>query len=218
MAIAFVQGATTGGVSGTYTNTAGNLLVASVVVFDGSYPSPNSVSDTRNGAWTRAVQAGDAPNVGTVEIWYRENCAAGSNTVTLGGLSGGAFTILNIAEYSGAATSGSLDKTAGRVQSNLTAPSTGAVTTTGTDLVLACVSCSQDDLTPGSGFALAASPSGGNPFEYKIQTSAGSVDGTFVSPGNNGFYGMVLAAFLPSGGAPPATTPSPALMLLGCGS
>src|SRR4051794_6759314 len=74
----FVQGASnaTSGTSMTVsygsTVTAGHLLVG---MFRAA--GTTSVSDSRNGAWTKAIGASDGVN----SIWYRANALAGSTTV-----------------------------------------------------------------------------------------------------------------------------------------
>jgi hypothetical protein len=109
MAIAFVQSAGVAGHSLAFTsnNTAGNLLILAV----GAGGAVTGVSDTRGNTWVKAVNYDESSTILlATEIWYAENCAGGANTVSYtGGFS--SFEYMGIAEYSGVATSSSLDKT-----------------------------------------------------------------------------------------------------------
>lgn len=107
-------------------NAAGNLLVAGLQ--DSVDPAGITLSDTRGNTWVKAVGLyASGPGL-SGSIWYVENCAAGANTVTVAGGTA-SFQELDIAEYSGAATSSPLDQTAIATSSS-TAPDSGATATT----------------------------------------------------------------------------------------
>lgn len=110
MAIARVQatGTTSNVVAYGSDNTAGNLLVMCTTTSD----DVTGVTDTAGNTWVKAVDLFDSGGPLAVDIWYVENCKAGANTVTAANSFGSSFCAIWVAEYSGIATSTSLDKTA----------------------------------------------------------------------------------------------------------
>lgn len=156
MAIAFVQSGSAGA-SGALSiskafpspNTAGNFLIAAVHVFNnGPGPGTITVTDSKGNTWTKATGSYTyGSGLGTEQIWYCENCAAGSNTVTATcGTSSSNFPGISIAEYSGMLTSSSFDAQNHGTGTG-TSKSSGNVTATGlSDLLIAL----SDDVTGGS--------------------------------------------------------------------
>jgi hypothetical protein len=217
MAITFVQGkGNSPGGPQTFASpvTAGNLLVAAVVGYDGAtYPVLPSMSDNINGAtWTKASQAGNAA-AGTISIYYKLSAGAGSTTVSFGNEMYAAW----VAEFSGGtfATDGA---NGASYTSNATYVTPTLITSAADVVIAASVIEQAGGFSAGTIFtSLPATNDGGCAAGYYLQPSAGSISASFTqSPA--GDAGAAIAAFTIGGGPPPATTPSPALMLLGCGS
>src|SRR2546422_619320 len=91
-------------------NTAGNWV--GVVIRAGHSGQAFAVSDTRGNAYRQAVlfnQTLDTPNGDTFGIFYAENVAGGANTVTVSESISNNTLRFAILEYSGLATTNSLD-------------------------------------------------------------------------------------------------------------
>jgi hypothetical protein len=150
---AYVQSAS-GSASGaslevSYTTNvqAGDLLVGKFRA-----NGTTSVSDSVNGAWTKA--ASTTSEGVTHSVWYRQNAAAGKTKVTVSGATSGSLRAV-LGEYSGVATSGALDQTSCN-QGTTTSVTTGATASVGAgDLLFAGVGA----------------------FEHPITVTAGSSDG-----------------------------------------
>jgi hypothetical protein len=200
MSIALVQA--TGNISGTasvvkaYTsaNVAGNLLVACVV----SYAATDtpSISDTLGNTWSLAVNINNAAVFfPCASIFYCANCKAGANTVT------GAFQTafggqLHLSEYSGAATTSPLDKTATGSGTSANAVTSPAVTTTVNGELLWGWAGANTSVANGAGMTVVATEDG-HVSQYAIQATAGSTTMAWVT---TGAYLCALATFKPAGG------------------
>ncbi len=136
MAIAFVQKKS--GKSGlgtifsfaqtfTSTTTAGNLLLAVVAANSGF--TVTGVSDSNGNTFTQAAESLYAAGVQVISLWYKENAAGGSSNVVTASTGSSAQTAMAILEFSGAATSSSLDQTNTTANTTTTTPTTGNVTT-----------------------------------------------------------------------------------------
>lgn len=112
MAIAYTTNfATADGVASlAYPNAmaSAGFLVA-VIRRGGASSQPSAVSDDRNGSWTKALEVANTDH--TLGLWYRENGGSGS-AVTVSQTGGGGSNRWIIGEFTGLATSSSLDKTA----------------------------------------------------------------------------------------------------------
>lgn len=212
---AFVQGANTIGSSVALTKavTAGDLLVAGITTNDSGTDPVTGVSDSVNGAWTRAssVNYGN----GHVDLYYLQNAKAGSVTVTLAG-GGGALTV---AEYSGIAAASSLDQVtnASGSSSALHAGPTAAIGGAG-ELVVGVGGQSNagSGLTAGSGFTLRESAVSNwwavNGLEDSLSSSTAGQSMAMAS-GSSQYFGAVVAVFkagTPSGAPVAALSLSPA--------
>lgn len=117
MAIARVQSkAANNGTGGTSVSVTldsspvnGNFLVIGIGTLGTSASRVSSITQT-GATWTRAVQATNASG-STTEIWYAENVSGASTSITVN-LASSLRACVAVAEYSGIATSSSLDKTA----------------------------------------------------------------------------------------------------------
>jgi hypothetical protein len=195
-------------------NTAGNWI--GVVVRAGHSGQVFSVSDSRGNTYRQAVlfnQTMDAPIGDTFAIYYAENIAGGSNTVTVSESISGNTLRFAIFEYSGVATSGSLDTASvAASQGNGTAASSGNATTAAGNLVLGMVMTSQESTyTAGNGFTIEeivpAAPNTKFIVEDRIQPTTGALAATATfSPSNS--WGAAVVAFKAAlgGGTSPGIT------------
>jgi hypothetical protein len=147
-AIAEVQtnsGAATGGGTTTMSSTwgsattAGNLLVAALA-FDGN---PGIVTPPAGG-WTLADTSSGAQEI--TKLYYIENASSQSGSKTWNWSGGVSSAVVILAEYSGVATSGSLDQHTSGI-GNSSSPTASSITTTSANELLIGV------LGQGSGFA-----------------------------------------------------------------
>jgi len=200
MAISLVQTNSGTGSSQAYSssNTAGNLLV----VFGESF-QPLTVSDSKGNTWAVAAQIED-PDSAYFYIWYAKNCAAGANTVTMGG--DGQFSMLTLVvmEFSGADTTAPFDVQSTQVvgSSPTSTLSSGAAMTTANGELILGANDNGTGITPspGSGFTSAALV-GTASVIYRIQTSAGSIAATWTAPSSGIWYDALMATFKAAGGA-----------------
>src|SRR5579859_640752 len=108
--------------------TAGNWIAVCVRV--GALNETITVTDTQNNVYQKAIQFNQSADGFTFAIFYAENIGGGANTVKVSNSVAGTLRFA-ILEYSGVATSSSLDVTA-TAQGHSTAPtSSPSVTTTG---------------------------------------------------------------------------------------
>ena len=194
-------------------NTAGNWI--GVVIRAGHSGQVLSVSDTRGNTYKQAVQFNqtlDAPNGETLAIYYAENIAGGANTVTVSESLANNTLRFAILEYSGLATSNSMDVTSAAQGSGTTLNSGTATTSVGGDLILGEVAAASGvTFTAGSGYTIEervpAAPNTKLIAEDGIQATAGPVTvSASLSASENG--GALLAAFksAASGTLPPSIT------------
>ncbi|HEY6248538.1 MAG TPA: hypothetical protein VI685_01180 [Candidatus Angelobacter sp.] len=160
--ISFVQQVSPGYVTAAsgqaaITETAGNLLV--VAVYWNSDAAAISVSDTLGNTYLSTPQVNFAGGgFGTqVQIFYAQNIAGGSNTVTVTQSTTTHALGFYLLEYSGIQTSNALDATAGQVApGNTSVMTTGNLVTAGCkDLVVGLfndTSFASGAITAGAGF------------------------------------------------------------------
>ncbi len=110
----------------TSNNTAGNLIIVVARVSGGTSSVP---TDLRNTYQTAVANQQLGIGGSYLSVYYAENIAAGANTVSVV-FTGGIAMRLAIFEYSGLATSGSLDRIAGNSGSSTNTGTSGNVTTT----------------------------------------------------------------------------------------
>ena len=177
-------------------NTAGNWIA--VAVRAGGTNQVVTVTDTRGNLYRKAVQFNVTLDDITLAIFYAENISGGSNTIQVSDSQSGILR-LAILEYTGVATTNSLDVTAA-AQGTSTAPTTGNVATTANGDLLIGVIMTADpaSVTAGTGFtlrdAVPANPSAKLAVEDRVQPAAGSTAGT-ASLGATTSWGAVFAAF-----------------------
>lgn len=183
-------------------NTAGNFIA--VTIRGGlSNSQVFTVKDSNSNTYKQAKQIGSSGSAVTSAIYYAENVKGGANTITVTMTVSGPLRI-DILEYSGVATSNSLDGTAAATTTS-TSPNTGSLTTTASgDLLLAMVSTADSTtFTAGSGYAIRdfvpAEPNTKLVTEDQVQSTAGAASATAtLNPSSN--WGAILAAFKAAGG------------------
>ena len=187
-------------------NTAGNFIA--VIVRAGSSGEALSVSDSKGNLYKKAVQLDvtlDTPKGHTLAIYYAEKIAGGPNSVTV---SGSVYASLQFAilEYSGVATSQSLDVTAAVQGSSTFADSGSATTTSSGELLLGGISAADaQHLAAGSGFtaeeAVPTAPNTKLLAEDHVQTAAGAISASGSLLDFSDPWGAALATFKAAGRA-----------------
>lgn len=212
---------TASGTTGTITAQlagvqAGDLLTMCLYERDGnSITTPTD--DVNGGSWTQAVSR--ATTAARVAIFYFQNSAAGSPTVSLT-ISGTSPRDINVAAWSGMATTGGTDATNNAGNSATTSHTHGSVTPSASALVLACLGLSNTHggITQNSGFTALNVDAGGSSqrqnYAYKLaHTGAINVTETTTSTVSSD---AGVAVFLESAGGG-GSTPAFRSALLGVG-
>jgi hypothetical protein len=177
-------------------NAAGNFIA--VVIRAGKTGQAFSVSDSRGNIYKQAIQFNMTGDAETLSIFYAENIAAGANTITVSDTILGTMRFA-ILEYSGVATSNSLDVTIAAEGTGVS-PATGNITTTSSgDLLLGeVVTGNAATFTAGSGYTIEerapAEPNTKLIVEDQRQSIAGTASAG-ASLAVSDHWGAVLAAF-----------------------
>ncbi len=162
-----------------------------------------TVSDSSSNTYRQAAQIGFTSSAVTLAIYYAENIKGGANTITVSDTVSGPLRFA-ILEYSGVATSNSLDLTAVATAVS-SSPNSGNVTTTANgDLLLGAIATADAGAyTAGAGYTIRdfvpAEPNTKLISEDQIQTTAGIASAS-ASLSASGNWGAVLAAFKAAGG------------------
>lgn len=162
MAIAFIQyaqGTSGSGVANVSTSsltlTAGNLAVVSVLVGNGTEQHVSSVTDSLGNAYTFAgTHIFNASLFGgaALEVWYCQNCLGGTTTVTANWSSAGGFSLIELGEYSGIATSGALDVAISSEGAGTPTIGPSSSTAQAEELVIAAVSTDSTGCVAAAGY------------------------------------------------------------------
>lgn len=112
------------------TSNAGDLLVLAASVYTGSTDRITSVTDTAGNTWTEVGAYDSSGHFSDGELWYTAD-AKPTTTVTVH-VSSATTISFEILEFSGVATSGPLDSSAGTSNTGTTAGS-GSASSTSTD-------------------------------------------------------------------------------------
>ena len=185
----------------TSSNAAGNFIA--VAVRSGRSGQTFAVSDSQGNTYRLAVTLNvtlDSPSGDTLAVYYAENIRGGANTVSIA-QSLSSTLRFSILEYSGVASTNSLDRTASAQGSGSTA-SSGNLTTSAADLVLgAILSANERTFTAGSNFTVQdrvpAAPNTKLITENWIQAASGAGAAT-ASLSSSDIWGAVVATFRPS--------------------
>src|SRR5258708_4388205 len=194
---------TTSSLSFVSPNTGGNWI-AVCVRGGGSTSQVFTLADSNGNTYHSALQVGVTAGGYSFAIIYDESIKGGANTITVSDTVAGPFRFA-ILEYSGVATSNSLDATA-VTQGNSTSPNSGSLSPTANgDLLLgAIVTQNPAALTAGTGYTIEervpAEPNTKLIAEDQIQTTAGLASaGASLAAADN--WGAGLAAFKAAVGA-----------------
>lgn len=218
MAISFVQytdnshsgGASTIVQSSSLNTTSGNFIVVVVSTYDGSGDNVLSgVTDTAGNTYTKAIgeyRSGITNH--RSEIWYAENITGNSSNVVTGTFSGSTqYGNISVSEYSGVATSSSLDDTSYSTLSSAS-PSSGDATASedGCLIIGGAPLSTSRDVTKGTGFVDLVSDTTNVYYyaEYKILGVAGDYDANFTLNSSTEII-VVAAIFKPAGSTPTPT-------------
>jgi hypothetical protein len=182
--------------------TATNLLVAFAAAQTGA---THTFSSTGSPTWVKTAQYTETGGTGQdISIGYCQNAPGGATTVTCTYGSTVPFRALVIAEYSGAATSGALDKnTTGLTTAATATPTdTAMVTTADGDLIVAALAFrnATSPASAGSGYSMIAVDQAtgvGIDFaaEDRVQATAGSIAATFNLTAGTAASGIMSASF-----------------------
>jgi hypothetical protein len=187
-------------------NTAGNWIA---VCIRAATPSQVfTVSDTKGNTYHKAISFNEFTDGMTLGIYYAENIAAGSNNVTVSDTNSAALRFA-ILEYSGIATSSSLDGIpTGAYGTSATPASANMTTISNGDLILGNISTANpNSYTPGTGFTgeqyVPALPNTKLLAEDMIQPGAGVVASSATINASDQWAATVAAFRAASAGAPP---------------
>ena len=178
-------------------NTPGNWIA--VCIRAGAINETFTVSDSNHNTYHKAIQFSETLDGNTIGIFYAENIASGANTVTVSDTVADTLRFA-ILEYSGVATSGSLDVVA-VTQGNSATPNSGvtATTTANGDLLLgAIITGNPTTFTAGIGYTIEesvpAQPGAKLMVEDQIQATTGAAAAS-ATLGTADFWGAGVAAF-----------------------
>ena len=182
---------------------AGDLITCAVTFDSGNGNTLVSVSDNQNGTYSAAVPVHlDTAMVQWFGIYYKENVAGSTTTITLTTSQSRPYTAISCQAWRGVATSNSLDSAFPQYRDAVSTanPTTGAnkVPAANGELVLAAVGLlNSGNPTPGANYTLIDGATSTRWWpEYWIQTTATSTAGNFTWPSDT--FTDVMAAFKPS--------------------
>jgi fibronectin type 3 domain-containing protein len=181
-------------------NTVGNWIAVSIRA--GTTNETFTVTDTNRNTYRKAIQFRLTVDPDTLAIFYAENIAGGANTVTVSDNTSATLRFA-ILEYSGVATSGSLDGVA-VTQGNSASPNSSSITTTANgDLLLgAIMTADPEAYTAGSGYrieeSVPAEPGTKLITEDQAQAAAGTAAAS-ASLRTANPWAAGIAAFKPAG-------------------
>jgi hypothetical protein len=179
-------------------NTAGNWIAVCIRAGN-STAETFTITDTKGNTYQQAYQFATSPSAIVFALYYAENIKAGANTVTVSDTASGPLRFA-ILEYTGVATSNSLDAVPAVTQGTSSLPNSGTLTTAANgDLLLGMVvTPNGDNFTAGTGYTIENSvpalPAAKLIVEDQIQPQAGPASASAtLSPSDN--WGAGLAAF-----------------------
>ena len=191
-------------------NTAGNWI--GVCIRAGALNESFTVVDSKGNIYRKAVQFAETGDGNSIGIYYSENIAGGANAIRVSASVSATLRIV-ILEYSGVATSGSLDAVAmNQGQSATPSSGPGGATTANGELLLGAIATANAArFTAGSGYTIVesvpAEPNTKLIVEQEIQTIAGSASAS-ATLATSDYWGTGVATFKPttSGGTSPNIT------------
>jgi hypothetical protein len=190
-------------------NTAGNWI--GVCIRAGAVNETFTVTDSRGNTYHKAIQFSETVDGNSFGIYYAENIAGGANRVTVSDTAAATLRFA-ILEYSGVATSGSLDVFAATQGASAT-PNSGvtAMTAANGELLLGAIMTGNPaTFTAGSGYmieeSVPAEPGTKLIAEDQIQATAGAATAS-ATLGTAEFWAAGIAAFKAANGVV-GTSPS----------
>lgn len=212
MAIAFVNSATgfsTGSVtnvsSGAFALTAGNSVYVGVRVNSTLETAITGVTDTAGNLY-RFVSGGSSGSSGREELWYCQNATANASNAVKATFSGGfPFVGVVCAQFSGVATTSSLDVYSFAPFSTSTSIVCNAITTSVAAAVLIMVAQAENSgltYTAGSGYTVAVTDTNGtSALQYQIvSTIQSAVTPTITTTSATSKSGACASFNAPIGG------------------
>lgn len=182
--------------------TAGHLIVVGITCYNPG--SSITVTDSLSNSYSLAVKEQPVTTTGGAQIFYSVATTGGACTVTVTPAAGSTYLSFSIDEYSFTGSGVSVDST-GTGTNTSTTPATGALSPTGTDLVVGTVYTggANTSYTAGTGMTLTYTANYGSnkvgiASEYDLNVS-GSITPA-VTLGSSCIWYMASAAFLPTGG------------------
>jgi hypothetical protein len=177
-------------------NKAGNWI--GVAIFGGqSNTHQFTVTDSNGNTYQKALTVGNTHDNITLGMYYAENINGGPNQVKVVPDTSGYIRVV-IVEYSGVATTNSLDVTASAQGSSVNPNSGNAVTTSNGDLLLGASASADAEPFAGPGYTLEelvpAAPGTALSTEDQIQTTSGPASAS-LTLGSAKDWTMGLAAF-----------------------
>lgn len=181
---------------------AGDALVVAVALHTATGVTVSSVRDSSGATWTKGPVGYLSGTSSRVELWYR--LAAPSVSSVTVKLSKSAKATANVTEWSGVASSGAVDASAGRGNASSKTASTPTVTAGAGDLVIGAVnypsSVTSTLATAGfsglSDFTLSTAIHGRA--AYVVAPSAAQYQATWSLSGTSGGSGGVILALKPA--------------------
>jgi len=192
--------ATSASLAFSSSNVAGNWIA--VAIRAGQSGQSLVVSDTRGNTYREAVRMDETTDGTTLALFYSENIAGGSNTVTVSDSLPGGTLRFAILEYAGVASAGSFDVAAAGQGTSALAATGAVITSTGGELILGIVS-SANGLTFGAGGDYAmqarvpAAPNTKLIVEDQRQMAAGLVSANATLSATDD-WGALVATFRPA--------------------
>lgn len=183
----------------TSNNTAGNLLIAGLIVEDNT-ATVTTFADSLGNTWLALGTLFGSGGGYRHRIYYVKNCLGGANTVTV---TPSAAVIVNfqIYEYSGADTTAPVDGTPAEASGSGGTPDSGNITTTVSGDLMFSIISSGASPTQGSGFNLRRGNTAWNQFMYgedKLAGAAGTYSGAWTVA--SGIWLVSAAAFKAAAG------------------
>jgi len=204
---------------------SGNLVSGCV----GWTPNPtatlSSVTDDKSNTYTVVDNNGASDANGQWSTFYLKNITNGPVTITANFSGNATYRVIHVIEASGLDTSAPLDQHTMNFQTTpgtgTDAVTSGAVTTTANgEFVAACArkgsSGASGTYTVGTGYSnLITAGVVVSASESRVQTSAGSIAGTFTQSANNNDSTAIMTFKVPGGGS--GSTCTGGLLMLGVG-
>ena len=226
---AFVQYASAGnGGSGnaavafSASNITTNDLIVVHCLWGNTTQTLSSVTDTAGNTYTLIANSSvtESTNMRTQSAYAIITAGSGTKpTITCTRSSTSNAAWIEVAEYSGTATSGVLDQSAGTSGTSATPTSPSVTTTASGELIVGLFTQdggAGETWTGGSGYTLRSPSTGSNEraLEDQVQSTAGSISANATMSSSQSWTAVIIT-FKASGGAPPCAN-SIALLGAGC--